>query len=199
MTAPEAFSAIAFVLTVALFWPYYRAIQRGETLPHVLSWSIWAGGTFLVFLAQLAGGAGLGAWPIGFSALLTAGVAVMAYRRRQRLVITRFDWVCFALAALALPAWIASSEPLVAVVLLTLADLLGFGPTLRRAYVQPYAEHLGFFALGAVRNAFVLAALEAWNWTTVLFPLAVGIACVLVAAVLAWRRRFVQPGAHHST
>ena len=59
-------SAVAFALTVALFLPYIRSIRQRRTIPHVFSWIVWAFGTAVVFLAQLADGAGLGAWPIGF-------------------------------------------------------------------------------------------------------------------------------------
>jgi ABC-type Mn2+/Zn2+ transport system permease subunit len=52
---------------------------------------------------------------------------------------------------------------------------------------------LGFFALGAIRNLFVIIALEHYSWTTVLFPAAVGISCALVAVFLAIRRMTVLP------
>lgn len=185
----EFASASALVLTFALFVPYITAISRQTIVPHVFSWTIWAFGTFVVFLAQLAAGGGLGAWPIGFSACLTGYIAWLAFRARGRIAITRSDWVLFILAGLAIPAWLVTDDPLWAVVFLTLADLLGFGPTLRKAHVKPFEEHAGFFALGAIRNVLVVIALEAYSWTTVLFPAAVGAACLLVSLFIMIRRR----------
>ncbi|MEM1433836.1 MAG: hypothetical protein AAGG11_07280 [Pseudomonadota bacterium] len=182
------FSSAAFVLTFALFVPYVLSIQRGTTVPHVFSWIIWAFGTFVVFLAQLADGGGIGAWPIGFSACITAYIALLAFQRRHRITITRIDWVLLALAASATPAWSLTADPLWAVVLLTAADLIGFGPTLRHAFFNPHLEHPGFFLFGAVRNTFVILALENLSWTTVLFPAAVGGACLLLALLLLIRR-----------
>jgi hypothetical protein len=89
----EIASGIAFVLTFLLFYPYIRSIWRKATIPHVLSWVIWAFGTFVVFLAQLADGGGIGAWPIGFSACITAYIAVLSYRVRSRIDISRGDWM----------------------------------------------------------------------------------------------------------
>ena len=188
LTFKELASGAAFVVTVALFVPYILSIRQGTTIPHVFSWLIWMFGTFVVFLAQLADGAGIGAWPIGFSACLTGYMAVLAYRVRREMEIVRQDWWLFWLAMVALPAWALTSDPLWAVVLLTAADLLGFGPTLRKAWSDPYREHLGFFALGSVRNGLVVIALENYSWTTVLFPAAVGIACLMVAVCLLVRR-----------
>ena len=184
----EAASAVAFALTFALFIPYIRSIRRGETVPHVFSWVVWTFGTFVVFAAQLAGGAGIGAWPIGLSACITGYVALLAYRLRADVRIDGHDWVLFTLAVLALPAWALAADPLWAVIFLTTADLLGFGPTLRKAYVRPFEEHLGFFAIGGLRNAFVIVALEHYSLTTALFPAAVGLACLLVALFIALRR-----------
>lgn len=188
IVSKQVLSAIAFVVTIALFADYIRSIRVAETIPHVFSWVIWAGGTFIVFLAQLADGGGVGAWPIGFSACLTGYIAYLAYRKRHEASIKRLDWVFFVLAISALPAWWLTSDPLWAVVLLTSADLIGFGPTFRRAYHHPYQENARFFALGALRNLFVVLALEHYSWTTVLFPAAVGVACLGLALVLYIRR-----------
>ena len=181
-------SSIAFVLTFALFVPYIRSVWRGDVVPHVFSWLIWAFGTFVVFLAQLADEGGLGAWPIGFSACITGYVAWLSWRLKSQISITRHDWALLILAVPAVPAWLVASDPFIAVALLTTADLLGFGPTLRKSWQHPYQEHLTFFALGAVRNAFVVAALENYSWTTLLFPVAVAAGCILVATVLLIRR-----------
>jgi len=187
----DILSAIAFVVTVALFASYIRSIRVAQTVPHVFSWVIWAGGTLLVFVAQLAGGGGVGAWPIGLSGCITGYIAYLAYRKRHQSRIRALDWVFFALAISALPAWWLASDPLWAVVLLTSADVIGFGPTFRRAYHQPHQEHAGFFAFGALRNLLVVLALERYSWTTVLFPAAVGIACLGLAGLLYVRRMMV--------
>ena len=187
----EVLSGIAFIVTIALFAVYIRSIRVAETVPHVFSWIIWAGGTLIVFFAQLAGGGGVGAWPIGFSGCITGYIAYLAYRKRHQSSIKPLDWVFFILAISALPAWWVASNPLWAVVLLTSADTIGFGPTIRRAYHHPYQEHAGFFALGALRNLLVVLALERYSWTTVLFPAAVGIACLGLACLLYIRRTII--------
>ena len=191
MIVKHIFSAIAFVVTIALFAEYIRSIRAAKTVPHVFSWTIWGAGTIVVFLAQLAAGGGVGAWPIGFSGCITGYIAYLAYRRRHQSSIRPLDWFFFSLAALALPSWWLTSDPLWAVVLLTFADLIGFGPTFRRAYCFPYQEHAGFFMLGAFRNLLVVLALERYSWTTVLFPAAVGIACLSLACLLYIRRTAV--------
>ena len=129
----ELLSAIAIGLTFILFLPYIRSSWKGETRPHVFSWVIWGIVTFIVFFAQLAGKAGLGAWPIGVSAAITSYIALLAYRKRGDTQITRTDWGFLIAALSAVPFWFATSDPIWAVVILTIVDLAGFGPTIRKA------------------------------------------------------------------
>jgi hypothetical protein len=187
----ELLSALAIVLTFAMFIPYIVSIHRGRTKPHVFSWVIWALGTFVVFLAQLAGDGGVGAWPIGVSALITGYIAVLAYRKHSDRAITRTDWIFLVIALAALPCWFLTSDPLWAVVILTGVDLAGFGPTFRSAHARPHDERIGFYSLGVVRNVLAIAALEHYSPTTVLFPAAVAAACVVFVAMVAYRRHLL--------
>lgn len=185
----ELLSATAIVLTFAIFVPYIRSIRQGSTKPHVFSWAIWALGTFVVFLAQLAGSGGVGAWPIGVSGLIAAYIAVLAYSKQSDTAITRSDWAFLLIALAALPCWFFTSDPLWAVVILTGLDLAGFGPTFRSAYSRPHDERIGFYSLAAVRNLLSIMALEHYSLTTALFPAAVGAACAAFVAMVAYRRK----------
>lgn len=185
------FSGLAIVLTFLAFIPYIRSILAGGTKPHVFSWIIWGTTTSIVFFAQIEADGGTGAWPIGVSGLIAAFIALLAFIKRSDISITRGDW-SFLMAALAsLPFWYVTSDPLWAVVILTLVDLLGFGPTIRKAYYAPHQENVPFFMLFMSRNLFALLALESYSLATVLFPLSVGIACLILIVIIGYRRRVV--------
>ncbi len=186
-------SSLGIALTFAIFIPYIRSILQGRTKPHVFSWFVWALATLVVFFAQLAGGAGLGAWPIGISGVITAYVALLAYRKRTDRSITRMDWVFLTAALSALPCWLLTDNPLWAVIILTGVDLAGFGPTFRAAYFFPHQERISFYGLAALRNLVVILALEHYSLTTVLFPAAIGVACLIFVTMVFWRRRRLKP------
>lgn len=181
-------SATAIALTFVGFVPYIRAIRQNRIKPHVFSWVIWGSTTLVVFLAQLSGGGGAGAWPIGISGLVTLYLAVLAYQRRADVSITRLDWWFFFAAMSSLPLWYVTANPLWAVVVLTSVDVIGFGPTLRKSYRSPHEENLTFFTIFAIRNLVALMALEHYSLTTVLFPAATGMACVVLVGVVGYRR-----------
>ena len=192
MTANAFFGGITLALTFVAFYPYIRGILKGETRPHVFTWFIWGVGTIVVFVAQLMDGGGFGAMVIGVSGVITFGIAILALTRHADRSIVAMDWVFLALAASALPLWFFTDSALSAVIILTIVDLLGFGPSVRKAIDQPWEENATFFGIGAVRNVFVLFALGNYTWTTVLFPAAVGLACMIFVVVILARRR-VKP------
>lgn len=188
----ELLSAIAIAITFIAFMPYIRSIQQGKTKPHVFSWIIWASVTFIIFLAQLADKGGAGAWPIGVSGIITLYVAILAYSKKSDSMITKKDWLFFSIAMSALPFWYFTSNPLWAVVILTTVDLLGFAPTFRKSYYRPYEESLLFFILMAIRNVIVITALENYSLTTILFPAATALACILLIQLITIRRTIIK-------
>ena len=103
------------------------------------------------------------------------------------ILITYFSFLILALASL--PFWYLTSNPLWAVVLLTLVELLGFGPTIRKAYYLPHEENRLFFLLFMLRNIFTLLALEHYSLTTVLVPVSVNISCLFLIIMISYRRK----------
>lgn len=191
MSYKEILSIIAIVLTLTAFIPYIRAILTGRVKPHVFSWVIWGATTFLAFLAQLEDKGGVGAWPIGVSGSITMLIAFLAYLKRADVTITKTDWLFFAAALSSLPLWYFTSDPLWAVVLLTAVDVIGFEPTVRKAYHFPYSESLLFFGLFTVRNLLVIMAFENYSATTLLFPVVIAAVCLLLMAMIVYRRRIL--------
>jgi hypothetical protein len=188
----EILSAVAILLTFIAFLPYIRSVLKDEIKPHVFSWIIWGSTTFIVFIAQLSDNGGIGAWPIGASGIITLYVALLAYHKRRDLSITLSDWIFLSLSMSSLPLWYFTSDPLWAVIILTFADILGFGPTFRKAYIFPFEEQLTFFVIMVVRNILSVFALENYSLTTILFPLAVALICLIFITMVLIRRYKLQ-------
>ncbi|TPE55338.1 hypothetical protein FJM67_01990 [Maribrevibacterium harenarium] len=188
-SAKWVFSILAIALTFIGFVPYMVSIVRGKTRPHVFSWVIWGITTSIIFFAQLEADGGIGAWPIGVSGGITIIVALLAYLNRGDNSITRADWLFLLTALASLPLWYVTQDPTTAVVILTTVDMIGFGPTFRKAYYFPREENAVFFSMFAVRNFFALLALESYSLATMLFPLAVSVACTSLLILLLVRRQ----------
>jgi hypothetical protein len=188
MTLPALASAASIILTFVAYAPYLKAIRGGKVKPHFFSWLIWSLTTCIVFFAQLAADGGAGAWPTGVSGAITVYVAWLSLKLRSDLSATKSDWAFLIASLLSLPAWFFTTDPLWSVVILTAVDVLGFGPTLRKAWRYPQEESTLFYLLFSVRSCLSIAALESRTLTTVLFPMAMIISCILVCLLLVWRR-----------
>ncbi|MCK9504435.1 MAG: hypothetical protein M0Q95_09645 [Porticoccaceae bacterium] len=192
MSLKLLFSTAAIIITFAAFVPYVLATLSGKTKPHVFSWVIWGTTTFIVFFAQLDAKGGMGAWPIGVSGAIAIVIAVIALAKKTDTSITPLDWLFFISALLSLPFWYLTSDPTWAVIILTTVDLLGFGPTIRKAYAFPQDENLMFFGLVVARNVLGIMALEHYSVATVLFPLSVMLACIGLIVMITHRRNILS-------
>ena len=157
----------------------------------MFSLGLYGATTIIVFFAQLQAKAGIGAWPMGISGVITLFIALLAFLKRADVSISNIDYLFLILALASLPFWYLTSNPLWAVVLLTLVELLGFGPTIRKAYYLPHEENRLFFLLFMLRNIFTLLALEHYSLTTVLFPVSVNISCLFLIIMISYRRKFI--------
>ena len=191
MNLKEVLGTVAIFLTFVAFIPYITSTLSGKTKPHFFSWLIWGIATLVVFWAQMADGAGVGAWSIGLSGALTLYIAFLAWQKRSDQSATKLDWFFFIAAMLSLPCWFFTHNPFWAVVILTTVDTLGFGPTFIKVYKKPYEEQLFLYVVMAFRNLVSIPALEHYSWTTLLFPAVLSATCVLFIVFVAVRRRAV--------
>jgi len=148
---------------------YFRDIRRGAAKPHVFSWFVWGILAGIAAAAQFAKGAGPGAWITGLVAASCLMISFIALFRGEN-GITRSDWICLIAALLAVALWTATESPLLAVMIVVGADGLGYFPTFRKTYSDPWSEPPSGWALATLRSALGILALESINLTTLLYP-----------------------------
>ncbi|MCE9541836.1 hypothetical protein K8R03_04770 [Candidatus Kaiserbacteria bacterium] len=170
---------------------YYRDIFRGTTTPHPFSWLSFGFLNAITFFAQVVEGGGAGTWVTGVSTVATMGIAILALQRGKK-HITGFDWFCFAGALVGIALWQMTRDPLWAVIVVTVTDTIAFAPTYRKGYLLPYSETLANYVASAAKYVLGLIALEAFNWTTALYPASLVLSNLAFIAVLYMRRKRLQ-------
>jgi len=179
---------VAVSFGVAGYVIYIRSILRGFTRPHIFTWLIYVIIDGTIFLAQLAGGGGPGAFVVLSGVFANAAIVILAFRRGEK-NITSSDWACFILALLAILFWWITNSPLSAVLTLTLANILAYIPTFRKSFAKPHEESVSIWALDVLRFGVSIFALSAFNLTTVLFPATVVISNSVMTSTILLRRR----------
>jgi hypothetical protein len=79
----------------------------------------------------------------------------------------------FAVAAI--PLWVLTKRPLLAVILVSLIDIVGFWPTIRKSFYAPHKETLSTYSLSTLKHCLTVIAQQKYNLTTVLYPASLAI------------------------
>jgi hypothetical protein len=156
------------VLAVVLFVPYYRDIFLKKTQPHAYSWLVWAILQGVGVAAQFKDGAGYGAWGLTVGAFFCFGIFVLSFRYGTR-NITTFDGVCLAASLMAIALYFFIENPLWALVCVAIVDFVGFLPTFRKGFAEPWTETNSTFVLSALSSILSLCALQNYTFTTVFY------------------------------
>lgn len=187
MIDKELIGLLAVALTFAGYIPYFWSILKRSTTPHMFSWVIWGTVNGIVFVGQYSAGGGAGSWVAGTTSVLCFLIVALCFRYGEK-NIKKSDWIALIAAFLAIPLWYFTKNPLWAVILATMIDVVGCYPTARKSFNNPYNENLMSWAIAALRSFISFFALEAYSLTTVIFPIAMIFTNGGMAAMLAWRR-----------
>jgi hypothetical protein len=178
---------VAVIIGLIGYIPYYRDIFRHKTKPHPFTWLGFGILNGITFVAQVVTGGGPGAWVTAITTVATLGIAGLAFIRGEKR-INVFDWICFIGALLGIVLWKLTSNPFLAVLIVTAADLLAFAPTYRKGFLRPQEETITLYGVSVIKYGVSLFALSVFNLTTAFFPIAIIIANVAMVLLL-WMRR----------
>lgn len=179
---------LAAGIALVSYIPYIRDIRRGKTKPHAFSWLIWSLLAYIAGIAQLNAGGGFGASAALVTATVSLWISYAAYKDGS-VRITTGDRVSLAAALAAIPLWIATRQPLLSVIVVSVIDVVGFWPTVRKSYHAPQQETLETHWLSTIKHCLTIAAQQKYNLTTVLYPLSLAITTGGFVVMLLIRKR----------
>ncbi|MFZ1484256.1 MAG: hypothetical protein WAS36_04570 [Candidatus Saccharimonadales bacterium] len=192
MDIKVAIALVSIAMTIVGYSYYFRDIFKGKTKPHAYSWLVWALLTAFAFLGQLSENAGPGAYVTGVTATIAFIVFFLALNRGEK-DITRFDRVNLAAALLALIPWLLTNNPTFSIILITLIDVLGFMPTIRKSWHKPYEETLIAYVFAGVKFVLAIIALENYSLVTWLYPASLVVTNLFFVIMLIVRRKQLGP------
>lgn len=186
----EAFGALSVLTMVCSRATYFTSIFRGVTRPNAFSWFIWGTISGIGFAAQVAEGAGPGAWARGFASMTCFVIVIMAlvYGRRD---IRKIDWLTFAVAMAAIPLWVITKTPVWSVIIVCIIDTLGYYPTVRKSWDRPHEEAVISYVFSSLGSLFAIFALDHYSLSTWLYSAVLFLSNGSMAAFLLLRRRLI--------
>lgn len=186
-----------FLLLVAIAASLYGYIHYGKQIPgrglkpRPFTWLIWGILSTCVSVIQIKHGASLGtvgALLGAASGYILAGMSWYYGKRR----VYKTDVVSLVLAGCVLTAWAFVGDA-ITVVMATTVYMIGFIPTVARAWKAPYKEGRLTFAMSVLKYTISFILLGSVSVETAVYPVGLALANLAFLVVLAARRRQKAP------
>lgn len=187
---------IAGIIGLTCFIPYLIDIFRRKTKPHIYSWLIWSITQSTAVIAMIVGNAQYGSLGLAVGSLFCISIFFLSFKYGTK-DITRFDTFCLIGAIFAVILWIVQKNPLYSVTLITIIDSIGFIPTYRKSYIDPYSETILFYLLTAASNFFAIIAIANYTIITTLYIATLASFDTICALLLIIRRRMLAKDFNH--
>jgi hypothetical protein len=190
LTFKDAMGALAVVIALIAYGIYVWQTLRGEARPHPLSWLIFGILSGTAYLVQFDEAAGPGSWVMGITAIVCLLLCLMSFWRGER-TFPWYEWAFLFAAAVIFIFYLWSRQPTIAAVLAAFVNMLGFGPTVTKAWQRPHSDSITTFALNSIKFIPAFFAMDNLSLATCVMPAALVVANAAVALIIYARR------AHH--
>lgn len=179
---------LAGAIAIVAYVPYLRDTWSGKTRPNRATWWIYT----VVGLVATSGSFAVGAResltvPLVY-ATASLAVALVAIKRGEG-GFTLLDRSCLATAAVSIVLWIATGDPVLAVLLNCVADLAGSLPTMVKAWREPARENRWGWILFLTANSLNLLLISDWNAWVSLYPVTLWFCSLVITAGCVLARR----------
>jgi hypothetical protein len=204
--------AVAVGIAVIAYALYVWKSLRGDARPHPLSWLIFGvlGGTS--YLVQIDQAAGPGSWVTGITAVVCFLLCIMSFWRGER-DFPWYEWAFLVAAAIIFAFYLWSRQPevfhagmseaardfigrhapAISATLASIVSVVGFGPTVTKAWGRPRSDSASTFLLNGLKFVPALAAMDSVSVATCIFPVTLVIANLAVALLIYLRRLQAAP------
>ena len=183
-------TVIATAIGVVAFFPYLRDTFSLKTKPHAYTWLIWAITQGTAVFGIWYGGGGWGALNLTIGTLFVIVVFLFSIKYGTK-NITKSDTAILVAALSAIIIWWRLDQPLISVIMVSMIDVIGYIPSFRKSYQEPWSETLISWILFSASNIFAILALEEYNLLTVTYLATITSANIALFLLCFFRRKFV--------
>ncbi|MBP9712028.1 MAG: hypothetical protein KBD55_03295 [Candidatus Pacebacteria bacterium] len=184
-------SAASILIQVSAYLVYFFGVYKGTTKPHAFTWLVWGILSTIGFFAALTTDGYAVASVLGINVVGCIITSIIGFYQ-NRIEYDKYDWLALIGAFVGIILWQITHTPLYAVFLISLSDMIGIVPTIRKAYVLPHEENLGSFVIGIFYYVLAISALESFELTNWFYPAAIVFSDLALILVIIVRRKRIS-------
>jgi|WetSurMetagenome_2_1015567.scaffolds.fasta_scaffold00919_19 hypothetical protein len=150
---------------------YIRSMFRGGVKPNRITWFMWSVAPFIAVAASISNGASWAVVPVlmsGISPLLI--FAASFFHKEAYWKLSKFDYLCGVLSALALVLWYLTKDPNLTIAFAIISDALAAAPTLTKAWRCPESESSWPYVIGTFSPLTSFLVASSFTFAQVAFP-----------------------------
>lgn len=136
----------------------------------------------------MSAGAGPGSW-VTLAVIIVLLIVLLLGLKNGNKNIKKIDIVFLVLALVSIPIWLVVKQPVMSIILLSTIEMIGFLPTIRKSWNDPYSETLSLYTITTFRHGLSIFALAEYNIITWLFPATWVFANAVFSIILIVRRK----------
>jgi hypothetical protein len=191
MSLKIVFTIISTAIGLIAFFPYLKDIFSLKTKPHIYTWLIWGITQGTAVVGIWSGGGGWGNLNLITGTVLVIVVFLFSFKYGTK-NITKGDTIILVAALLAVLVWWQLHQLLLATFMVSVVDLIGYIPSFRKSYKEPWSETLISWVAFVVSDVFALLALDHYNLLTTTYLTAIIIANTTLFFFCLLRRLYVS-------
>ncbi len=157
----------------------------------MFTWLIWGITQGVATVGLWVGGGGIGAVALTLGTILILVVFIMSLFEGNK-DVTRSDVVVLIIAFSAIGIWWFLDNPLIAILLVSAIDVLGYIPTFRKSYHHPWAETVSSWSLFVLTDIFAIIALHSYNFLTLSYLISISVINIVLVVFLLVRRQMIR-------
>lgn len=168
---PIGFLAVAVAIRLLGGFSYLRAVITGKAQPYPLSWLLWGITPMITFAAEVSAGVGWRSavtFALGLTPLLVFIVSMI--KNPKWLKLDTLNVVCLLASLGGIALWMATDNPLVAIVVAIIADTFSAVPTIRKTIKNPKSEYAPSYMLSVLSMVITMLTITEWTFAVYAFP-----------------------------
>lgn len=166
------FAALASILGFVL---YAKNIFALKTKPHIYTWAVWILTQGTAAVALVYGGGGWAALGMFVGVAVVTIVFLLSFKYGTTNIRTT-DTIALVTALVAIIIWWQLNNPLLAVLMVSTIDGIGYIPTFRKTFEEPSTETRAYWFYALLNSSFSILALAEFNMLTLSYLITITVA-----------------------